>query len=108
MYDGESPKSEFECHGVAVLHPLYCPGLAPFVFVFFGNFKLAVKGRINGDISTIEEQSSVLCSPNSGEEADIFIKDRALKECPLCRSDTSVETSIYDVIYMHVECSCVR
>ena len=35
--------------------------------------------------------------------ADIFVKDRALKECTLFWSDTSV----YDVIYMHLECSCV-
>jgi hypothetical protein len=39
--------------------------------------------------------------------ADIFIKDTALKECPLCRSGTSIETSVYDVIYMHLECNCV-
>jgi len=43
--------------------------------------------------------------------ADIFIRDRALKECPLCRSQygcwsaTSIETSVYYVIYMHLECS---
>jgi len=42
---------------------------------------------------------------------DIFIRDTALKECPLCRrqygcwSTASIETSVYDVIYMHVECS---
>ena len=42
---------------------------------------------------------------------DIFIRDRELKECPLCRiqygcwSATSIETSVYDVIYMHLECS---
>ena len=42
---------------------------------------------------------------------DILIGDRALKECPLCRSQcgcwsaTSIETSAYDVIYMHLECS---
>jgi len=41
---------------------------------------------------------------------DIFIRDTALKECPLCRSQndcwstTSIETSVYDVIYMHLEC----
>jgi len=41
---------------------------------------------------------------------DIFIRDRALKECPLCRSQyacwsaTSIETIFY-VIYMHLECS---
>jgi len=40
-----------------------------------------------------------------------FIRDRALKECPLCRSQygcwsaASIETSVYCVIYMHIECS---
>ena len=38
---------------------------------------------------------------------DIFVRDRALKECPLCRSQygcwsvTSIETSVSDVIYMN-------
>jgi len=42
---------------------------------------------------------------------DIFLRDRALKECPLCRSQygcwsaTSIETSVYYVIYMHLECN---
>jgi len=42
---------------------------------------------------------------------DIFIRDRALKECALCRSQydcwsaTSIETSVYNVIYMHLLCS---
>jgi len=42
---------------------------------------------------------------------DIFIRDRALKECPLCgsqngcRSATSIETSVYNVTDMHLECS---
>ena len=41
---------------------------------------------------------------------DIFIMERALKKCPLCRSQyghwsaISIETSVYDVIYMHLEC----
>jgi len=37
---------------------------------------------------------------------DIFIRDRALKECPLfCWSATSIETSVSHVIYMYLECS---
>jgi len=41
--------------------------------------------------------------------ADIFIRDTALEECPLCISQygcwfaTSIETSVYDVIYMRLE-----
>jgi len=78
------------------------PDLAPFLF---WELKLALKGRrCDG---TIQEQSPVLCSPNSAEDGDIFIGDRALEECPLCRSEcgcwsaTSVETSVYDLIDMH-------
>ena len=46
-----------------------------------------------------------------GKIVVIFIRDRALQECPLCRSQygcwsaTSIETFFYDVIYMHLECS---
>jgi len=42
---------------------------------------------------------------------DIFIRDRSLKECPLCRSQygcwsaTSIDTSVYDVTDMHLDCS---
>ena len=51
---------------MAVLHPLYHPDLAPF---HFWKLKLALKGRRCGDISTIQEQSAVLCNPNSGEDS---------------------------------------
>ena len=40
---------------------------------------------------------------------DIFVRDKALQECPLhrsqcgCWSATSIETSVYDVINMHLE-----
>jgi len=93
---------------MAVLHPLYCPDLAPFLF---WKLKLALKGRRCGDKSTIQEQSLVVCSPKAEKTVDIFIRDRALKECPLCKSQygcwsaTSIETTVYDVIYMHLECS---
>ena len=91
-------------NGMAVLHPLNCPDLAPFLF---WKLKLALKGR-SCDISTIQDQSPGV---QVEKMVDIFIRDRALKECPLCRSQygcwsaTSIETSVYDVIYMHVECS---
>jgi len=52
-------------NGMAVLHPLYCPGLASFLF---WKLKLALKGRRCGVSSTIQEQSPVVCSPNSGED----------------------------------------
>ena len=45
---------------------------------------------------------------------DIFIRDRASKECSVCRSQygcwsaTSIETSVYDVIYMNLECSWMQ
>jgi len=49
---------------MAVLHPLYCPELAPFLF---WKLKLALKGR-RCDFSTVQEQSSVVFIPNSGED----------------------------------------
>jgi len=52
-------------NGVALLRPLCCPGLAPFLF---WKLKLVLKGRRCGDISTIQEQSPVVCSPYSGED----------------------------------------
>ena len=48
-----------------VLHSLYCPDLAPFSF---WKLKLALKGSRCGDISTVQEQSPVVCSPNIGED----------------------------------------
>jgi hypothetical protein len=36
---------------------------------------------------------------------DIFIRDRAVKEYPLCWCATSIEKSVYGVIYMHLECN---
>jgi len=41
---------------------------------------------------------------------DLFIGDRALQECSLCRSQygcsaISIEISVYDVTDMHLECS---
>ena len=62
-----------------------------------------------GDSSTIQEQSAV---QTVQKMVDIFIRDGALKECPLCWSQcdwcstTSIETSVYDVSYLHLECNC--
>ena len=57
------------------------------------------------------KNSMLLCAVQTVEKmVDIFIRDTALEECPLCRSQygfwsaTSIETSVYDVIYMHLEC----
>jgi len=53
----------------------------------------------------------VVCSQTVEKMVDVFIRDRSLKECPLyrcqygCWSATSIETSVYDVIDMHLECS---
>ena len=49
---------------MAVLHPLYCPDLAPFLF---WKLKLALKER-RCDMSTIQEQSPIVYWPNSGED----------------------------------------
>ncbi len=51
-------------NAMAVLHPLYCPDLAPFLF---WKLKLALKER-RCDMSTIQEQSPVVYWPNSGED----------------------------------------
>ena len=77
---------------------------------FFG--KLSCHWR-EGDVTSAQcKNSLLLCAVQRMEKmVDIFIRDRELKECPLCRSQygcwsaTSIETSISDVIYMHLECS---
>ena len=58
------------------------------------------------------KNSVLLCAVQTVEKmVDIFVRDRALKEHPLCRnqygcwSATSIETSVADVIYMNLECS---
>jgi len=87
---------------MADLHSVYCPDLAPFLF---WKLKLAVTSahfkniRLSYAVQTVEKM------------VDIFIRDRALKGCPLyrsqygCWSATAIETSVYDVIDMHLECS---
>ena len=73
MYDGESPKSASpnvvpqrenleERHGCSASSVL--SSLAP---SHFWKLKLELKRR-RYDISTIQEQSPVVCSPNSGED----------------------------------------
>ena len=66
-----------------------------------------------GDLVTSSQfkNSLLLCAVQTVEKmVDIFIRDTALEECPLCRSQygfwsaTSIGTSVYDVIYMHLEC----
>jgi len=77
----------------------------------FWKCKLSLKGRRCGDISTVQEQSAIVCSQTVEKMVNIFVRDRSLKECPLCRSQcgcwsaTSIETSVYDMIYIHLECS---
>ena len=63
-------------------------------------------------ISAQFKNSLLLCAVQTVEKmVDIFIRDRALKECLLCRiqygccSATLIDTSVCDVIYMHLECS---
>ena len=58
------------------------------------------------------KNSLLLCAVQTVKKlVDVFIRDRVLKKCPLFRSErswcsaTSIETSVYDVIYMHLECS---
>ena len=63
---------------MAVLHPLYCPDLTPFLFQ---KCKQALKRRRCGDSSTFQEQTAVVCSQTVEKMVDIFIRDTALKEC---------------------------
>jgi len=102
MYDGESPKS------VWIQMPYT---VQTWLHSFFGNLSWHWR---EGDVVTSAQFKSflLLYAVQTVENmVDIFIRDRALKECPLCRSQygccsaTSIETSVSLVIYMHLECS---
>ena len=60
------------------------------------------------------KNSLLLYAVQTVEMVDIFIVDTALKGCPLCRSQygcwstTSVETSVYGVIYMQLDMMTVQ
>jgi len=62
---------------MAVLHTLYCAlgGSIP-----FWQLKLAQNGRRCGDSSTIQEQSAVVCSPNSAEDGRHIYWGNSIKE----------------------------
>jgi len=68
---------------------------------------------MEGDVTSTQFKNSLLlCALQTVEKmVDIFIRERAFKECPFCRSQygcwsaTSILTSVYDVLYMHLECS---
>ena len=62
------------------MHPLYYTDLAAFLF---WELKLALKGRRCGDISTIQVQSSVVCSSNSGKDGRHIYYGKSLKEMSL-------------------------
>ncbi len=74
MYKGENPKSVLVrlsytivrtlYNGMAVLHPLYCPDFAPFLF---WKLKLALKGRRCGNIN---KNSLLLCAVQTVEGED--------------------------------------
>jgi len=81
------------------------------LYSFFGN--LSWQWR-EGDVVTAAQFKNTLllyAVQTVQKMVDIFIRDTALEECLLCRSQfgcwsaTSIETSVYDVIYMHLECS---
>jgi len=100
MHHSENPIKWCDCSASSVLFRLRS--------IPFWKLKLALKGRRFGDSSTIQEQSAVRTVQKM---VDIFIRDGALKECPLCWSQcgwcstTSIETSVYDVSYLHLECN---
>ena len=76
---------------------------------FFGNLSWHWR---EGDVVTAAQfiNSLLLYAVQTVEKmVDIFVRDKALQECPLhrsqcgCWSATSIETSVYDVINMHLE-----
>jgi len=108
---------EFKCHTpsrepyrMAWLFCIPCT-VQTWLCSFFGNLSCH---RTEGDVVTSAQfnNSLLLYAVQTVEKMlDIFIRDRALKECPLCRSQygcwsaTSFETSVSDVTDVHLECS---
>ena len=111
---------EFECHTpswepyrMAWLFCILCT-VQTWLHSFFGNLSWHWR---EGDLVTSAQfkNSLLLYAVQTVEKmVDIYIREGALKYCPLCRSQygcwsaTSIETSVYDVIYMHLECSWTR
>ena len=87
MYDGER-KSE-KCVSSNVIHhcanPIEWHGCsASSLLSFFGNLSWHCR---EGDVTLAQFKNSLLLyGVQTVEKIDIFIRDRALKECPLCRS----------------------
>ena len=118
IYDEESPKSVWVQMSSTIVRTLKMAWLfcilytvQTWLYSFFGNLSWHWR---EGDVVTSAEfkNSLMLYAIQTMEKnIDIFIKDRALKECPLCGSQygcwsaASNETSVYDVIYIHLECS---
>ena len=111
MYDGESLKSVrvWEPYRMAWLFWILCT-LQTWLHSFFGN--LSWHWREGDAVTSAQFKNSLLLYAAQTVEkmVDMFIRDRELKECPLWRSPygswsaTSIETSVHDVIYMHLEC----
>jgi len=103
IHHHENPVEWHDCSAFSVLYRLVS-------IPFFGNLSWHWRER---DVVTAQFKNSLLLYVVQTVEkmVDIFIRDRALKDCPLCRSlygcwsATSIETSVCDVIYMHLECS---
>ena len=100
-------ENPIEWHGCSASSVLSRLGSIP----FFGNLSWHWR---EGDLVTLAQfkNSLLLFAVQTVEKmVDIYIREGALKYCPLCRSQygcwsaTSIETSVYDVIYMHLECS---
>ena len=111
MYDGESPKMlEFECHApswepyrMAWLFRILCT-VQTWLHSVFGNLSWHWR---EGDVVTWAQFKNSLLMyvvQTVQKMVDIFIRDRALKECALCRSQYGCwsATSVYDVICMHL------
>jgi len=118
MYDGESLKMwEFECHAPSweLYRMAWLFGILCTVETWHHScFQHLSWHWSEGDVVTsaqIKNSLQLYAVQTVEKMADIFIRNRALKECPLCRSQygcwsaASIGTSVYYVIYMHIECS---
>jgi len=110
MCEFEWHTPSWESYGMAWLFCILC-AVQIWLHSFFGNLSWH---RREGDVVTSAQfkNSLLLYAVQTVQKmVDMFIRDRALKECPLCRSQcgcwsaTSIEISVYYVIYMHLECS---
>ena len=106
VYEFESHTPSWEPCRMAWLFCILCTVLT-WLHSFLGNLSWHWR---EGDFVT-SAQLLLYAVQTVEKMVDIFIRDRALKECPLCRSQNScwsatlIESSVNVVLYMHLECN---